>query len=78
MYGQWLKLYAPPHFEWPSVCERAVRVCERAVRSVYRAYLSGMFIRVCVCVSFPFSYEGEMWKLIVLVPNHCLSLFSIW
>ena len=30
------------------------------------------FIRLCVCASFPFSFQGVMWDLIVLIPDHCL------
>ena len=29
-----------------------------------------------VCASFPFSFEGGIWDLIVLVPNHCLCYFT--
>ena len=32
---------------------------------------------VCVCASFPFGFEGGMWDLIVLVPDHCLSFYFI-
>ena len=56
-------------------------------------YLSGkeMFIRftmlvfcdclsICsgVCASFPFGFEIGMWNLIVLVPDHCLSVYLVW
>ena len=45
-----------------------------------------MFIRSTVCVfrerlpipvcsSFPFAFVGGMWDLIVLIPDHCLSVF---
>ena len=31
---------------------------------------------VCVCVCFcPFGFEGGMWDLIALVPDHCISLY---
>ena len=30
-----------------------------------------------VCVSFPFGFEGGMWELIVPVPDHCLSNFTL-
>ena len=33
------------------------------------------FVCVCVCASFTFSFEGAMWGLIVLVPDHCLSFY---
>ena len=26
---------------------------------------------------FPFRFEGRMWDLIVSVPDHCLSFYSI-
>ena len=29
----------------------------------------------CVCSSFPFGFEGGMLDLIVLVPDHCFSIF---
>ena len=28
-----------------------------------------------LCMSFPFGYEGGMWDLIVLIPDHCLSIY---
>ena len=28
----------------------------------------------CEC-SFPFGFEGGMWDLIVLLPDHCLSIY---
>ena len=28
-----------------------------------------------MCSSFPLGFEGGMWDLIVLVPDHCLSFF---
>ena len=30
---------------------------------------------VCVCASFPFCFEGGMWDLIVVFPDHCLSIY---
>ena len=29
----------------------------------------------CVCPSFPFVFEGGMWDLIVLIPDHCHSIY---
>ena len=29
----------------------------------------------CVCPSFPFGFEGEMWDLIELIPDHSLSVY---
>ena len=28
----------------------------------------------CVCASFPFGFEGGMWNLIVLIPDHCFPI----
>ena len=30
-----------------------------------------------VFISFPFGFEGMIWDLIVVVPDHCLS-FYFW
>ena len=30
---------------------------------------------ICVRASFPFGFNGGMWDLIVLVPDHCLCFF---
>ena len=30
---------------------------------------------LCVCPSFPFGFEGGMWDLLVLIPDHCLSIY---
>ena len=37
---------------------------------VFRERLS-----ICVCVSFPFRFEGGIWDSTVLIPNHCLSFY---
>ena len=34
----------------------------------------GQILCVCVCPSFPFGIEGGIWDVIVLIPNHCLSV----
>ena len=34
-----------------------------------------MFIKFCVCPSFPSGIEGGMWDVIVLIPDHCLSIY---
>ena len=31
--------------------------------------------QICVCFSFPFGIEGGMWDVIVLIPDHCLSIY---
>ena len=28
--------------------------------------------------SFPFGIEGGMWDVIVLIPDHCLSIYFEW
>ena len=36
------------------------------------------FVGVCqnLCVFFfPFWFEGRVWDVIVLIPDHCLSIF---
>ena len=30
---------------------------------------------LCVCVSFPFGFEGGIWDLIVLIPDYYLSSY---
>ena len=32
---------------------------------------------LCVCPSFPFGIEGRMWVVIVLIPDHCVFLFTL-
>ena len=36
--------------------------------------LSFMNVYQFLCASFPFGFKGGMWDLIVLVPDHYLSL----
>ena len=31
----------------------------------------------CVCHLFPFGFEDGMWDLIVLIPDHCLSIYIL-
>ena len=31
--------------------------------------------QICVCPSFPFGIEGGVWDVIVLIPDHCLSIY---
>ena len=40
--------------------------------------LSNYLSNFCVCPSFPFSIEGGMWDVIVLIPDHCLCIYSSW
>ena len=54
--------------EWPPVCKRAVH-------SVNCTCLSWALVKFCVCPSFPFGIEGGMWDVIVLIPDHCLSIY---
>ena len=32
-------------------------------------------LSICVYTSFPFGFEGGMWDLIILVPDHFLSFY---
>ena len=38
--------------------------------SVFRERLS-----IYVCASLPFGFEGRMWDLIVIAPDHCLYFY---
>ena len=38
--------------------------------SIVKVYES---LSICMCASFSFGFDGGMWDLIVLVPDHCLS-----
>ena len=29
----------------------------------------------CMCTSFPFGFQDGMWNFVVLVPDHCPSIF---
>ena len=33
------------------------------------------FVKFYVCPSFPFGIEGGMWVVIVVIPDHCLSIY---
>ena len=34
-------------------------------------------LSIRVCASFPFRFGGGMWDLIVLVHDHCLSIYFV-
>ena len=51
-------------------------VWERVVNSVYSACLTRM-LSVSVCSFYPFGFEDGMWDLIILIPDHCLSICFI-
>ena len=34
-------------------------------------------MKFCVSPSFPFGIEGEMLDVIVLIPDHCLSIYFV-
>ena len=44
---------------------------------IYIACLSWALVKICVCPSFLFSIEGEMWDVIVLIPDHCLYIYFL-
>ena len=46
--------------------------CSFGILCVFRKRLS-----IFVCLSFPFGFEGGMWDLIILIPDHCLSIYFI-
>ena len=33
------------------------------------------FVKVYLVLSVSFGFEGVMWNLIVLIPDHCLSVY---
>ena len=37
--------------------------------------LSWAFVKFCVCPSFYFGIGVRMWVVIVLIPDHCLSIY---
>ena len=39
--------------------------------------LRGCWLKFFVCSSFPFGIEGWMWDVIVLIPDHCLSIYLL-
>ena len=49
--------------------ELFIRFTASAFRKLPSIYVSSYF---------PFGFEGRMWDLIVLVPDHCLSFYSTW
>ena len=38
--------------------------------------LGWAFVKFCVCPSFPFGREDRTWVVIVLIPDHCLFIYS--
>ena len=32
-------------------------------------------LSICLCASFSFGFKGRMWDLILLIPDHCLSIY---
>ena len=56
--------------EWPPVWQRAVH-------SVYSTCLSWAMVKYYVCPFFPFGIGGGMWDVIVLIPEHCLSVYFL-
>ena len=52
-------------------------IWERALHSVNCTCLSWALVKFSVCSSFPFGIEGGMWDVIVLIPDHCLSIYFV-
>ena len=38
-------------------------------------YVSFVNVYYFVCDSFPFGFEFGMWDFVMLIPNHCLSIY---
>ena len=49
-------------------------VWEKAVHSVNCVCLSWALVKLCVC-PFPFGVEIWLWDVIVLILDHCLSIY---
>ena len=49
----------------------------KVVRSVYCVCLLLAFVNFCICPSVPFGIEGRVWDVIVLIPDHCLSIYFV-
>ena len=49
--------------------ELFIRFTASAFRKLPSIYVSSYF---------PFSFEGRIWDLIVSVPDHCLSFYSVF
>ena len=49
---------------------------ELFIRLSVRVY-RGHFVKFCVCPSFPIGIEGGLRDVIALIPDHCLSIYSI-
>ena len=45
---------------------------EQFIRFTVRVFRERV-IYLCVCASFTFGFEGGIWDLIVLIPDHSLS-----
>ena len=44
------------------------------IRFTVRVFREGFTISVCA--SFPFGFDGGMWDLILLVPDHGISVYK--
>ena len=40
--------------------------------------VSFVIVYQSVCASLPFCFEGGMWDLIVVIPDHCLSIYFVF
>ena len=49
---------------------------EKAVLLAFHLCCFNCSAVLVVCVPFPFGVWGRMWNLIVLVPDHCLFIYS--
>ena len=50
-------------------------VWAKTVRSANCMCLLWALVKFCVCPSFPFGVESGMWGVIVLIPDHWLSIY---
>ena len=47
------------------------------IRFIWSVFLLTFYLFVCVCASFSFGFECAMWDLVVLIPDHCLSIYFV-
>ena len=69
------------HYEstnWSKVKKTKVSKNSNALslgQKIYCTCLSWALVKFCDSHSFPFGIEGGMWDVIVVIPDHCLSIY---
>ena len=47
------------------------------IRFTVRVFREPMFVSFCACPSSPFGFQGGMWDVFILIPDHCLSIYFV-